>query len=163
MNPFFVKAGKADAALIRELAREAWIPTYAPILSEAQLGFMFEEWYSISGIEKSMQEGQLFELLFLEENKPAGFAAFSLATADHAKLNKIYILPAFKGKGFGKSLIKHIEILVKNAGRKVLQLNVNRYNPAVHFYHACGYAITQEEDIPIGNYWMNDFVMEKKL
>ncbi|MFN4853466.1 MAG: GNAT family N-acetyltransferase [Bacteroidota bacterium] len=163
MNPFFVHAGKADAALIRELARKAWIPTYAPILSEDQLAFMFEEWYSISGIEKSMQDGQHFVLMFLGENNPAGYASYSMESAGQAKLNKIYVDPDYKGKGFGKSLIKHIEMLLKNAGKKMLFLNVNRYNSAVHFYEACGYAITREEDIPIGKFWMNDFVMEKEL
>jgi GNAT superfamily N-acetyltransferase len=163
MIPFFVNAGKADAALIRELAREAWIPTYSPILSEDQLAFMFEEWYSISGIEKSMQDGQQFVLMFLGENNAAGYASYSLESASHGKLNKIYLHPDYKGKGYGKSLIKHIEMLVKNTDKKMLFLNVNRYNPAVHFYHACGYAIIREEDIAIGNFWMNDFVMEKKL
>jgi ribosomal protein S18 acetylase RimI-like enzyme len=38
-------------------------------------------------------------------------------------------------------------------------LNVNRYNPAKDFYEKLGFKIILEEDIPIGQYWMNDYVM----
>jgi hypothetical protein len=40
---------------------------------------------------------------------------------------------------------------------------VNRYNNAKSFYEKMGFAIVREEDIPIGPYWMNDYVMRKAL
>ena len=42
------EATEADLDTLRCLAEEAWIPTYRPILSDEQLQFMFENWYSIS-------------------------------------------------------------------------------------------------------------------
>ena len=53
--------------------------------------------------------------------------------------------------------------LFKHNGAKILQLNVNRFNKAKDFYLAMGYKIIAEEDIPIGNYFMNDYIMEKNL
>ena len=45
-----------------------------------------------------------------------------------------------------------------------LLLNVNRHNKAISFYKKYGFDIIAEEDIDIGNgYYMNDYVMEKKL
>jgi ribosomal protein S18 acetylase RimI-like enzyme len=41
----------------------------------------------------------------------------------------------------------------------VLDLNVNRNNQAKHFYEKIGFNVIREEDIPIGPYWMNDYVM----
>jgi ribosomal protein S18 acetylase RimI-like enzyme len=38
-------------------------------------------------------------------------------------------------------------------------LNVNRNNEAKEFYKKLGFKIIREEDIPIGQYWMNDYVM----
>ena len=42
-------------------------------------------------------------------------------------------------------------------------LNVNRHNRAFHFYKACGYQLLQEIDIPIGPFWMNDYILRKQL
>jgi hypothetical protein len=49
------------------------------------------------------------------------------------------------------------------AGKHTLDLNVNRYNKAKSFYEKMGFAVAYEEDIPIGKYWMNDFVMRKEI
>lgn len=53
--------------------------------------------------------------------------------------------------------------MVKNLGAENLDLNVNRYNKARFFYEKVGFVIIKEEDIPMGEYWMNDFVMRKVL
>lgn len=45
-----------------------------------------------------------------------------------------------------------------------ISLNVNRFNPAYHFYLKSGFTVVFEEQIPIGNGWiMDDFRMEKAL
>ena len=160
MEPVYRTADAADAVQIRALAEEAWIPTYRSILSEEQLRFMFEEWYSPSGIVRSMEQGQTFVLCVCDAT-PVGYAAYSLQQGNTAKLNKIYLLPSAKGLGLGRKFLEEIESRVQVMGVHTLLLNVNRYNPAVHFYEACGYRILREEDIPIGDFWMNDYVMGK--
>jgi hypothetical protein len=40
---------------------------------------------------------------------------------------------------------------------------VNRNNPALHFYESLGFFMHHPVDIPIGPYWMNDFVMRKSI
>ena len=49
------------------------------------------------------------------------------------------------------------------AGKHTLDLNVNRYNKAKSFYEKMGFNVAYEEDIPIGKYWMNDYVMRIEL
>ena len=49
------------------------------------------------------------------------------------------------------------------AGKETLDLNVNRHNKAKNFYEKMGFQVAYEEDIPIGKYWMNDYVMRKIL
>jgi ribosomal protein S18 acetylase RimI-like enzyme len=50
----------------------------------------------------------------------------------------------------------------KNA--KALQLQVNRFNKAKEFYEKLGFTVIKTADFDIGNgYFMNDYVMEKKL
>ena len=52
---------------------------------------------------------------------------------------------------------------IKASGGQVLELNVNRYNKALVFYEKMGFRTIREEDVPIGPYWMNDYVMCKQL
>ena len=40
---------------------------------------------------------------------------------------------------------------------------MNKYNKAKTFYESCGYHVHYEEDIPIGPYWMNDYVMRTEF
>lgn len=104
-------------------------------------------------------------MLLYEGDNPVGFAAYSVK--DEAeniyKLNKIYVLPQSQGKGYGKTLLTAVEGEVKQHGARALDLNVNRHNKAKQFYERCGYHVHVQEDIPIGPYWMNDYVMRKAL
>jgi ribosomal protein S18 acetylase RimI-like enzyme len=53
---------------------------------------------------------------------------------------------------------------IARKGGKALRLNVNRNNKAKEFYEKLGFTVIQEEDIDIGSgYYMNDYIMEKKI
>jgi diamine N-acetyltransferase len=159
----FKKVIKQDAKLIREIALDAWIDTYKPILSIEQLNYMFEKWYSIVELEKLIEsKEQIFTIEYYNQI-PVGFAAYSVVETTKFKLNKIYVLPTYQGKKLGAGLLFEIETICKHNGAKILQLNVNRFNKAKDFYISQGYKIIAEEDIPIGDYFMNDYIMEKNL
>ncbi|GHA76553.1 GNAT family N-acetyltransferase [Pontibacter akesuensis] len=158
------QASTEDIPAIKRLADETWEPTYKSILSKEQIDYMFEVIYSEAALEAQMKEGQTF-LLLLEEAQPVGFAAYSVKDAEASvyKLNKIYLLPQTQGKGYGKILLQEVEQQAKKAGAAILDLNVNRHNNAKAFYERAGYHVHQQEDIAIGPYWMNDYVMRKAL
>lgn len=158
------QASAADIPTINQLAGAIWEPTYQAILSKEQINYMFEEIYSQEALAQQMQEGQTF-LLLEEEAQPMGFAAYSVKDEEARvyKLNKIYLLPQTQGKGYGKLLLQEVEQQAKKAGAAILDLNVNRHNNAKGFYERSGYNVYQQEDIAIGPYWMNDYVMRKSL
>ena len=151
-----------DIKAIREIANKTWFVTYEPILGKEQPKFMFDEIYSEAALAKQMDEGQIFILQYLADNVLA-FASYSENGEFTYKLNKLYLNPDFQGGGYGKKLITFVEENVKSLGAKNLDLNVNRYNKARFFYEKVGFEIIKEEDIPFGEYWMNDFVMRKVL
>jgi GNAT superfamily N-acetyltransferase len=103
--------------------------------------------------------------LLEEDSKPVAFAAYSPREENPEiyKLHKLYCLPETQGKGYGKVLINEVAKKTKDAGKQTLELNVNRYNNAKSFYEKMGFTIAYEEDIAIGRYWMNDYVMRKEL
>lgn len=159
------EATTADVEAILQIAHQTWWPTYEPLLSKEQVAYMLDELYTTDKITKQIAEKQQTFLLLTEEGHPVAFAAYSPREEDTEvyKLHKLYCLPATQGKGYGKILINAVADKTKEAGKSTLDLNVNRYNKAKSFYEKMGFAIVYEEDIPIGPYWMNDFVMRKRL
>lgn len=155
-------ATPTDIPVIEQLAEATWSATYSSILSKEQVAYMFDVIYTPEALATQMQQGQQFILLY-EQETPVGFASFSEMDAQLYKLNKLYLLPSCQGKGFGKRLLEAVEKEVTKRGASDLCLNVNRYNKAKEFYERCGYSIYKEDDIAIGPYWMNDYVMRKAL
>lgn len=159
------QATPADTDAILQIAEQTWWPTYSAILSKEQIAFMLGELYSHDKINHQIASGAQTFLLLSEGSEPVAFAAYSPREedADVYKLHKLYCLPQTQGKGYGKILINAVADKVKEAGKSVLELNVNRYNNAKSFYEKMGFSVAYEEDIAIGDYWMNDYVMRKDL
>ena len=157
------KATPEDIPVIHRLAHETWWPTYDELLSAEQIGFMLEDMYSEESLLKQFDELEFF--IAERENIPVAFAGISLTDADQRiwKLHKLYVLPQEQGKGTGKSFIEFIADLVLAKGAAILELNVNRANPALGFYCRLGFEIYQEVDIPYHRFWLNDYVMRKAL
>ncbi|PWK70874.1 N-acetylglutamate synthase-like GNAT family acetyltransferase [Mucilaginibacter oryzae] len=154
-----------DVETIRQIADKTWWVTYSPILKEAQIEYMLREIYSAEKISRQIAENLHTFLLLEEEGRTVAFAAYSPREEDPEiyKLHKLYCLPETQGKGYGKVLINEVAQKTVEAGKTVLELNVNKYNNAKSFYEKMGFIIAYEEDIPIGDYWMNDYVMRKEL
>lgn len=160
-----MQATEADTETIRHIAEETWWPTYGPILSKEQISFMLAEIYSPEKISHQLRTGEQSYLLLIDNTEPVGFAAYSPREEDSEvyKLHKLYCLPKTQGKGFGKVLISAVMGRVLQAGKHLLDLNVNRYNKARGFYEKMGFEVIYDEDIAIGPYWMNDHVMRIRL
>ncbi len=157
---------REQLSIVRDLAYTIWPSTYGDILSNAQLDYMLATFYSIANLEKQMDNGQVFELLY-EDTTAIGFVAYELnCNFDNlnqplTKIHKIYLLPETQGKGFGKFMIDEIVNIAKSNNQKGVFLNVNKYNKAKFFYERLGFVISKEEVIDIGNdYVMDDYVME---
>ena len=150
-----------DIPHIQRIAEKTWWATYASILTGEQLGYMLNTIYSMAALEQCMSDGSQTFILLEDELGKQGFAAFGSKSKQPVvyKLHKLYVLPENHGKGYGKALIDEVKKRIAVAGKNTLDLNVNRFNPAKAFYEKLGFKIVAEEDVPVGPYWMNDFVM----
>ena len=160
----FRRATEKDLASISEMAEKVWWPAYKNVISDEQISFMLQDMYSLESLNKQMIAGVEF-VVAEEENIPLGFAGFSLTEKESQvyKLHKLYILPSQQGTGAGKKFIEHISTLAKNKGGKILELNVNRGNPAHNFYRKTGFEVHQIVDIEYHHFILNDYVMRKNL
>lgn len=156
-------ANKNDVALIRTLARQTWPQTYAQILHRKQISYMMNLIYSEAALEKQMQDGHQFIIVY-NASIPVGFASFNEVEPTIFKLQKIYLLPNQQGRGTGKFTIEQVLEEIKPRGATALRLNVNKFNKAKNFYEKLGFEVISDVKIAIGEgYFMDDFVMEKKL
>ena len=160
-----IQATKSQLSIVRDLAYKIWPSAYGEILSEAQLTYMLDKFYSLEALTDQLEERRHIFLLIENEEKVVGFASYELNIENHkTKIHKIYVLPETQGKGYGVQLINEIEKRAKEAKNDILFLNVNRFNKAQYFYKKLDFEIAFKEDIEIGNgYLMEDFVMEKKI
>jgi len=156
------KATDQDIPVISELAEKTWWRSYRNIISDEQISFMLKDMYSEESLKVQMNSGIEF-ILAERENIPVAFAGFSLAEPGIYKLHKLYVLPSEQGSGTGKKLIEHISDLAREWGGKILELNVNRGNPASGFYKKAGFDIYRTVDIAYHNFVLNDYVMRKNL
>jgi ribosomal protein S18 acetylase RimI-like enzyme len=150
---------------IQAIAEKTWWPTYSPILEKEQIRYMLDRIYSTEALTKAISSGSQGFILLIDERGPQGFASFGARENDASvyKLHKIYVLPQNHGRGYGKLLVSEVKKRIAEKGAKVLDLNVNRFNSAKSFYEKIGFKVVREEDVPIGPYWMNDYVMRLEL
>lgn len=161
-----VEATTADFPVIRQIAYDTWPNTYGTILSEAQLIFMLDAFYSEETLLQNKEEKGHHFLLVKEDEATLGFASYEHQYLGNnvTRLHKLYLLPVSQGKGAGKLLIDAVEAKARENRSEAVSLNVNRFNKAKDFYLNRGYAIVGEEDIEIGHgYLMEDYKMAKKL
>ncbi|HYK77614.1 MAG TPA: GNAT family N-acetyltransferase [Daejeonella sp.] len=158
------KATFQDIKTIHHLAHQTWWPTYSNVIPSEQIEFMLQEIYSTEALKQQMQEGNTF-LIAEREARPIAFASFSLMDPAQKvyKLHKLYVHPSEQGKGSGKKMIDEVAALSKSLGGEILELNVNRNNPAFSFYQKLGFEIYQIVDIPYHQFILNDFIMRKAL
>lgn len=154
-----------DIPLIANLAEKIWWHTYTDIISSEQIRYMLDTIYSEKALAGAMETGGQKFLLIYEKDHPQGFASFGLRHEEPLvhKLHKIYVLPQTQGKGYGRRLIQEVIQLIKGQEMHILDLNVNRNNQAKTFYEKMAFNVIREEDIPIGPYWMNDYVMRTEF
>jgi diamine N-acetyltransferase len=160
------KASKEDIATIQELAEIVWPEAYGKIISAEQLRYMLNLIYSETSLEAQIEKGHQF-ILAIENNEAVGFASFSQKSDIEPttfRLHKIYVLPDVPTKGIGSFLLSYVCNESVTQGATLLELNVNKYNSAMQFYHKKGFTVLRDEVIDIGEgYVMDDYVMVKKL
>jgi diamine N-acetyltransferase len=160
------KACLQDIAIIQQLAEIIWPEAYGKIISAAQLRYMLNLIYSETALAAQIEKGHQF-IVAIENNEAIGFASFSQKSDIETttfRLHKIYVLPNVPKKGIGSFLLSYVCDESIKQGATLLELNVNKYNPAMQFYLKKGFTVLRDEVIDIGEgYVMDDYVMVLSL
>ncbi len=160
------EASFEDIPAIQKLAETIWPDAYGSIISSEQLHYMLNLIYSEKSLTAQIEKEHQF-ILAIENNEAIGFASFSQKNDTEFttfRLHKIYVLSNVPTKGIGSFLLSYVCNESIMQGGTQLELNVNKYNPAMQFYLKKGFTVLRDEVIDIGEgYVMDDYVMVKKL
>ncbi|MBK8701062.1 MAG: GNAT family N-acetyltransferase [Saprospiraceae bacterium] len=154
-----------DIPCIQQIAYSTWPKAFRSILSEEQISYMLEMMYSeVALVTQIIDKGHRFIIASIN-NEDVGFLSYEtdFQGSCDTRIHKLYVLPKWHGKGMGQTLLNDLHNRVKYKA-EALVLNVNKYNRAIHFYQNQGFEIIAEEVIEIGNgYVMDDYVMRKVI
>ena len=153
-------AAREDLATIHNMADVVFRETYRTILSPEQMDYMMDWMYSLTSLERQLQEGHVYYIAW-DGDKPQGYVSVQKEREGLYHLQKIYVMPSAQKTGLGRLLMERALKHVKDeAGHAAVELNVNRENPALGFYKHVGFKIVRQGDFPIGRgFYMNDYIM----
>ena len=83
------KATKDDCPQIRQLAEQIFPATYKEIISQEQIDFMMDWMYSISNLNKQMDDGHIYFLAY-RETAPVGYVSVEQQNKDLFHLQKTH-------------------------------------------------------------------------
>ena len=144
-----------DAAVLREIFRDSIEDLTADDYTAAQQ----EAWASVAddaGEFGKKLTGQL-TLIATLEGSPVGFASLE----GKEKIDMLYVHPAAVGQGVGAMLVDALEKLAGSRGAG--QLSVDASDSARGFFEKRGYAPQQRNTVSIGDEWLANTTMQKKL
>ena len=158
------RLAKNELELIRSMAHEIWPICFKDMISQEQIKYMLEWMYNLNHLEENFVKGHVF-IVLREQEENIGFASFEIRNEKSCiRLHKLYVNPKQHHKGSGRKLLEYIYGVGREYKLNVLDLFVNRTNPAVNFYQKIGYEIIESIDLDIGNgYFMNDYRMKIKI
>lgn len=158
-----IKIQSREIPIVQQLAREIWEEHYLKILSQEQIDYMLDLFYSEEKINSELEEGIVWELLWDGENL-IGYLVYKIET-EKIYISKIYLKAETRGKGLGKLLLNRAKELAKHHQKKSIYLNVNKYNvDSIAFYERNGFTKVDEGVFDIGNgYVMDDYILELVL
>src|SRR5438067_10266682 len=90
-------------------------------------------------VEKLIAQGVAFFVL-RESDTPAGCGGIQLFGREYGELKRMYVRPQFRGRGFGKLLLKHLVDHARANGVRLIRLETGIYQTeAIGLYERMGF------------------------
>ena len=160
----FHAAQERDIPALRSLADQIWREAYAEMISPEQIAYMLGWMYAAETIRRELAESVVWEIVRLD-GTDAGYLSVAFSADGIAKLNKLYLLPAYHGEGRGQTMLAHIFAMATERGAREVRLQVNKDNVrARRAYLRFGFVQIEEAVFDIGGgYVMDDYIMARPV
>jgi ribosomal protein S18 acetylase RimI-like enzyme len=134
------QATPADAAAIRELTREAYAK-WVPLIGR-------EPKPMTANYDEAVARHR-FDLLYVDGTLAALIE--TIRERDHLLVENVAVSPSFQGRGLGRRLMVHAEVLARELGFDTIRLYTNqRFAENIALYRRLGYQVDREEDVKVG-------------
>ena len=145
----------ADTPLLAEIFRASVEELTADDYADPQR----EAWAATADDPEAFAErlGSQLTLLGTLGGSPVGFASLK----DGNCIDMLYVHPAAAGQGVGTMLVDAIEKLAIARGADKLTAEVS--DTALEFFKQRGFVAWRRNTVPLGNEWLANTTMEKKL
>jgi len=145
----------ADVPILAEIFRASIEELAADDYSESQR----EAWAATAEDEAAFgaRLAKALTLLGTMDGSPVGFAALE----GPERVSMLYVHPAAAGHGVGSMLIDALEKLAASRGAPRLTADVS--DSAEEFFKRRGFVPQQRNTVPLGDEWLANTTMEKKL
>lgn len=155
---------EADFTTVANLAHAIWNAHYITIIGKAQIDYMLNGRFTAENLRRYVNATDRWLDLLELDGMPIGYCSYA-RTLEEMKLEQLYLLPAFHGRGLGTRMLDHVAARALASGCRSLMLTVNKRNEkAISTYRRAGFEIREEVVFDIGNgFVMDDFVMTKPL
>jgi GNAT superfamily N-acetyltransferase len=101
-----LEIGKKDLNIVQKIVFETWPVTYGEILSQEQLTYMLDKFYTVESLESTIDAGHRY-FVYSENDIPLGFLGVQAGLEpDSLKIHKLYVLPENQGKNIGLKLFR---------------------------------------------------------
>lgn len=139
-----IKATLKDLKLLRHICIEAYSQNFKDHWVKNGFDLYIESQFSETRLISDINNPNIDYFFITFDNVNVGFLKLKIFTdaseEDDCELEKIYILPKYKGRGFGRFALKHIIDNMQTLGKKNLVLDVVDTNTsAISFYKSFGF------------------------
>jgi len=151
LRPFLPQDAPLLADIFRAAIEELTEDDYNPAQQEA--------WASAADDLEAFagRLGKHLALIATMEGSPVGFISLDAPTS----IDLFYVHPAIAGRGVGATLYDAVEKL--SAARGTAHLSVEASDSAREFFAHRGFSAEQRNSVSVGNEWLSNTTMKKKL
>lgn len=157
------KVGEKKISELCKLAKTIWSEHYLPIIGQAQVDYMLENFQSEKAVSEQIKDGYLY-FLIKSDGENCGYLAIQ-PQGDKLFLSKFYIHSDFRGRGLGRKTFDFVVEFARKLNLPKIKLTVNKYNDnSVAVYKKLGLKIADSIVSDIGNgFVMDDYVFEYEI
>ncbi|MBO9633710.1 MAG: GNAT family N-acetyltransferase [Chitinophagaceae bacterium] len=164
-------AGEDDISLLCNLARQTFLDAFGKLNDPEDNQAFIDEHFTQEKIRASLQTPGIIFLLAFNKQQPAGYAKLSnhevpaaLRLGVPLKMEKLYFLKPYTGKGFGEQLYRYCAEWAFTHGYSHIWLIVwDRNMPAIRFYYRLGFTPFGQDVQIVGNDVQMAIMMQKKI
>ena len=136
-----VPAGPADFAAVRQITQETIRAVYPRYYPQGAVDFFLAH-HNDAAIEKDIREKRVY-LCISDDGEPAG-----TVTVTGSEIGRLFVLPAYQGKGYGGALLRFAERIVAEH-HEAAELDVSFSAKAIYLkrgYEAVSWHVIETEN-----------------